>query len=62
MLTPLAPSNAVPLRFTDPALVVVTVEPFAAIEPPTGAVAPAVSLSICVSVIGCAFLVVVEVL
>ena len=56
ILTPLAPSNAVPARLTAPVAEVVTLELFAAIEPPeTGSLSlcPAVTLSICVSRRGC---------
>jgi hypothetical protein len=55
-LTPLAPSNAVPARLTAPVAEVVTVELFAAIEPPDAdgsSLWPAVTLSICESTMGC---------
>ena len=64
MLRPLAPINAVPLRFTEPVVVVLTVELFAAIEPPDASppsLCPAVTLSIWLSRIGC-FCVVFDVL
>jgi hypothetical protein len=50
MLMPLAPLNALPLRLTAPVSLVVTVELFAAIEPPT---LPAVTPSIWLSRSGC---------
>lgn len=55
MLTPFAPSNAVPARLTDPVAEVVTEELLAAIEPPeTGSLElPAVTLSIWLSRRGC---------
>ena len=59
--TPCAPSIAVPEMFTDASLVVDTVELFAAIAPPAdGLVAPAVTLSICVSLMACALLFLVD--
>lgn len=63
-LTPFAPSIAVPEIFKDASLVVDTVELFAAILPPADSdvvvVAPAVTLSICVSLIVCALLFLVD--
>ena len=56
MLTPLAPINAVPARLTDPVAEVVTLELFAAIEPPDtveSSLWPAVTLSIWLSRSGC---------
>lgn len=57
-LTPLAPSIAVPDRSTDPLVDVVIWELLVAIAPPAGCVtvAPAVTLSICVSLMACALL------
>jgi hypothetical protein len=54
--TPLAPSNAVPARLTEEFDDVVTDELLVAIAPPAGSVmvAPAVTLSIWVSLIACA--------
>ena len=61
--TPFAPSIAVPEMFTDASRVVDTDELFAATAPPVDAdvlVAPAVTLSICVSLIACALLFLVD--
>jgi hypothetical protein len=58
-LTPCAPSIAVPDRSTAPLVEVVISELFVAIAPPAGCavlVAPAVTLSICVSLMACALL------
>jgi|ERR1035441_5425570 hypothetical protein len=62
-LTPFAPSNAVPDRFTLLLSEVVTVELFAAMAPPAGwavVVAPAVTLSIWLSLMACALLCLVD--
>jgi hypothetical protein len=62
--TPLEPSSAVPLRSTVPVFVDVTDEPLAAMEPPAdadGSVAPAVTLSICLSLMALAFGLLVDV-
>lgn len=59
--TPFAPSIAVPEMFTDASLVVDTLELFAATAPPADVlVAPAVTLSICVSLMACALLFLVD--
>jgi hypothetical protein len=57
-LTPWAPSIAVPARLTDPLVEVVISELLVAIAPPAGSVvvAPAVTLSICLSLMACALL------
>ena len=57
-LMPLAPISAEPDRLTVPELLLVTVDLFAAMDPPVvGLVAPAVTLSIWASVMGFALLV-----
>jgi hypothetical protein len=59
-LTPLAPSSAVPESDTDELFEVVTEDPVVAMLPPADCVAPAVTLSICVSLMACAFLLLVD--
>lgn len=54
MFTPLAPESVDPARLTPLVFVVVTVDPFAAIDPPLEvSVEPAVTLSICLSLMAC---------
>jgi hypothetical protein len=48
-LTPFAPSSAVPESDVEELFEVVTVDPVVAMFPPADSVAPAVTLSICVS-------------
>jgi hypothetical protein len=60
-LTPFAPSSAVPEREVVELLDVVTEDPVVAMLPPADCVAPAVTLSICVSLMACAFLLLVDV-
>jgi hypothetical protein len=59
-LTPFAPSRAVPESDVIELLEVVTDDPVVAMLPPADCVAPAVTLSICVSLMACAFLVLVD--